>query len=52
MMRELIEKVKNVELLYHEATYLDALQQKAASRFHCTSIEAATMAKKQVQKNY
>jgi ribonuclease Z len=43
---ELIEKVKNVDLLYHEATYLHALQQKAASRFHCTSIEAATIAKK------
>jgi ribonuclease Z len=43
---ELIEKIKNVDLLYHEATYLHALQQKAASRFHCTSIEAATIAKK------
>jgi len=42
----LIEKIKNVDLLYHEATYLHALQQKAASRFHCTSIEAATIAKK------
>jgi ribonuclease Z len=43
---DLIEKIKNVDLLYHEATYLHALQQKAASRFHCTSIEAATIAKK------
>jgi ribonuclease Z len=43
---ELIEKVKNVDLLYHEATYLDALQQKASSRFHCTTKEAATIAKK------
>ncbi|MGI8584678.1 MAG: ribonuclease Z, partial [Chitinophagaceae bacterium] len=43
---ELIEKIKNVDLLYHEATYLHALQQKAASRFHCSSIEAATIAKK------
>ena len=43
---ELIEKIKNVDLLYHEATYLSALQQKAASRFHCTSVEAATIAKK------
>ncbi len=42
----LIEKIKNVDLLYHEATYLHALKQKAASRFHCTSIEAATIAKK------
>ena len=43
---ELIEKIKNVDLLYHEATYLHTLQAKAASRFHCTSIEAATIAKK------
>lgn len=43
---QLIGKIKNVDLLYHEATYLHALQQKAASRYHCTSIEAATIAKK------
>ena len=43
---QLIDKIKNVDLLYHEATYLGALQEKAASRFHCTSIEAATIAKK------
>lgn len=43
---ELIDKIKNVDLLYHEATYLHALQTKAASRFHCTTIEAATIAKK------
>lgn len=43
---ELIEKIKNADLLYHESTYLHALQQKASSRFHCTTIEAATIAKK------
>ena len=43
---ELVGKIKNVDLLYHEATYLHALQTKAASRFHCTTIEAATIAKK------
>ena len=43
---ELVEKVKNVDLLYHESTYLHALQQKASSRFHCTTVEAATIAKK------
>ena len=42
----LIPKIKNVDLLYHEATYLHALQTKAASRFHCTTVEAATIAKK------
>jgi ribonuclease Z len=39
------EKVKNVSLLYHEATYLKDLHQRAASRFHCTTIEAAQIAK-------
>ncbi len=43
---ELIEKIKNTDLLYHEATYLHALQAKASSRFHSTTIEAATIAKK------
>lgn len=42
----LIEKIKNVDLVYHEATYLHALQVKASSRFHSTTIEAATIAKK------
>ncbi|HEV8080164.1 MAG TPA: ribonuclease Z [Chitinophagaceae bacterium] len=46
----LIEKIKNVDLLYHEATYLHVLQLKAASRFHSTSIEAATIAKKAIVK--
>lgn len=43
---ELVEKIKNVDLLYHEATYLHALQEKAVKRFHSTSIEAANIAKK------
>ncbi len=43
---KLVEKIKNVDLLYHESTYLHALKEKAASRFHCTTIEAATIAKK------
>jgi ribonuclease Z len=43
---ELVPKIKNVDLLYHESTYLHALQAKAAGRFHCTAIEAATIAKK------
>ena len=42
----LINKIKNIDLLYHEATYLHALKQKAVSRFHSTSVEAATLAKK------
>ncbi len=42
----IIDKIKNVDLLYHEATYLHALQQKAHSRFHSTAIEAAMIAAK------
>ena len=37
-------KVKHVDLLYHEATYLHDLQPRAAARFHSTSVEAATVA--------
>jgi ribonuclease Z len=42
---QLVDKVKNTDLLYHEATYLHALQKKAADRFHSTCKEAATIAK-------
>jgi len=40
----LIEKIKNVDLLYHETTYLDALAERAASRFHSTTKQAADIA--------
>ena len=40
------EKIKGVDLMYHEATYLDALEEKANSRFHSTSKQAARIAKK------
>ena len=40
------EKIKGVDLIYHEATYLDELEKKAASRFHSTSKQAAMIAKK------
>lgn len=39
------EKILNVDLIYHETTYLHALQKRAAARFHSTSKEAATIAK-------
>ena len=38
--------MENVDLLYHEATYLHALQQRALARFHSTSKEAALIARK------
>jgi ribonuclease Z len=40
------EKIKGVDLLYHESTYLHALEEKAASRFHSTAKQAAMIAKK------
>ena len=42
----LCEKIKNVDLLYHETTYLKDLAERAASRFHATTVQAALIAKK------
>jgi ribonuclease Z len=44
-MPELAEKVKGVDLLYHETTYLKDLEERAALRFHCTTVQAANIAK-------
>ncbi len=38
------EKVKGVNLLYHEATYLDELKDLAQARGHATALEAAQIA--------
>jgi ribonuclease Z len=40
------EKIKGVDLLYHESTYLHVFEEKAASRFHSTARQAAMIAKK------
>lgn len=40
------EKIKNVDLVYHEATYLDGYSEKAGERLHSTSKQAALIAKK------
>ena len=42
----LAEKVKGVTMLYHEATYLKDQEERAASRFHSTTIQAAAIAQK------
>jgi ribonuclease Z len=39
------DKIKSVDLVYHESTYLDELSKKAADRFHSTSKQAAIIAK-------
>jgi ribonuclease Z len=43
--KSLAEKVKNVNLLYHESTYLHELHERAALRFHSTARQAACIAK-------
>ena len=39
------EKVQGTDLLYHEATYLKDLEDRAVKRFHSTTVQAATIAK-------
>jgi len=41
----LVEKIRSVDLLYHETTYLKDLHERAATRFHSTTIQAAAIAK-------
>lgn len=38
-------RVKGVDLLYHESTYLHDLAEKASKRFHSTSVQAALIAR-------
>jgi ribonuclease Z len=42
----IIPHIANADLIYHETTYLDALKERAAARFHSTTREAALIAKK------
>lgn len=42
----IIPFVKNVDMLYHESTYLDDLKEKAFERYHSTSKQAAMIAQK------
>ena len=43
---KIIPHIQGADLIYHETTYLDFLQERADQRFHCTSKQAATIAKK------
>lgn len=38
------EKARQVNLMYHEATYLKELEERAGARFHSTTVQAATIA--------
>ena len=42
----IIPIVKNVDLLYHEATFAHDMVEVAREKFHSTSVDAATIAKK------
>ncbi|GAA4507374.1 ribonuclease Z [Hymenobacter ginsengisoli] len=42
---ELAELVRGVDLLYHEATFLDDLRERAAITYHSTARQAATTAR-------
>jgi ribonuclease Z len=42
----IIDKVQGADLLYHESTYLRALEDRAIKRFHSTTIHAANIAHK------
>lgn len=44
-LESLAEKVKGVDLLYHETTYLKNQEEKALSRYHSTTTQAANIAK-------
>lgn len=42
---DIVEYIRESTLLYHEATYMEALIEKASDRYHSTAIQAATIAK-------
>ena len=42
----LADIARNVTMIYHEATYLNGMEERAAARFHSTTAQAATIALK------
>ncbi|MCR6721021.1 MAG: ribonuclease Z [Chitinophagaceae bacterium] len=42
----MIPHIQGSDVVYHEATYLDNLRDRAEARFHSTSVQAAEIAKK------
>lgn len=42
---EIVEKLRGVDMIYHETTYLKDLPERAASRFHATTHQAALIAR-------
>lgn len=46
----IIEHIYKADMIYHEATYLDNLREKAEARFHSTTRQAAEIAKRAMVK--
>lgn len=46
----LIKYIYGCDMIYHETTYLDNMKDKAHERFHCTTKQAAEIAKKAMVK--
>ncbi len=46
----MIPYILDADMIYHESTYLDNMQEKALERFHCTTKQAAMIAKKAMVK--
>jgi ribonuclease Z len=42
----IIEQIKNVDLLYHESTFLDDQRERARETFHSTALQAGCIARK------
>ena len=45
-LADIANKISNIDLLYHEATFKQDLQDRASETGHSTTLEAATIAKK------
>ena len=43
---ELYKKVKEVDLIYHESTFMDDMRERAENTYHTTASQAAELAKK------
>ena len=42
---KIVEKIKEVDLLYHETTYLKGNEDRAKKHFHSTTLQAGSIAK-------
>ena len=45
-LEDILPIIKDVDLLYHESTFLDELKSRAIETYHTTALEAAIIAKK------